>query len=131
MTTSVPIIPRSRPLTAPATTICHARYLARKAIKAQLQAAGFKVSQVKACIINVKADAYLDQHRDELIAQATMTIDSVPGLRKLAEQEVKERAKTIQKTPLQQAANNSTVTTIPRALPAHTAIDRLSNRQST
>ena len=95
MTASVPIVPRSRPLTAPATTICHARYLARKAIKAQLQAAGYKVRHIEARIINAKADAYLDQHRDDLIAQATMTIDSVPGLRKLAEQEVKERRRTV------------------------------------
>jgi hypothetical protein len=111
--------------------MCHARYLARKAIKAQLQAAGYKVSHVDARIINVKADAYLDQYRDALIAQATMTIDSVPGLRKLAEQEAQRRAKAIQKTSLQQRAKSSTVTGIPRALPTHTAIDRLSNRHST
>ena len=131
MTTSVPSIPRSRPMSAPATTMCHARYLARKAVKAQMQSAGLKVSQVKAAIIQVKANAYLDRHRDDLIAQAVMTIDSVPALRKLAEQETKQRTRAIQKTSPQQRAKTPAVTTIPQALPAHTAIDRLSNRQST
>jgi hypothetical protein len=102
MTASVPPIPLRRPATAPATTICHARYLARKAVKAQLQAAGLKVSQVKACTIAQKADAYFDQHRDALIAEATMTIDSVPGLRKIAEQEVRRRRANI-RTSAQQA----------------------------
>jgi hypothetical protein len=87
MTTSVPSIPLRRPITAPATTMCHARYMARKAVKAQLQAAGYKVSHIEARIIAAQANAYLDQHRDELLAQAAMTIDSVPGLRKMAEAE--------------------------------------------
>jgi hypothetical protein len=75
--------------------MCHARYLARKAVKAQLQAAGHKVSHVEARVIAMKANAYLDQHRDELIAEATMTIDSVPELRKLAEQEARRRRRTV------------------------------------
>jgi hypothetical protein len=75
--------------------MCFARHLARKAIKAQLQAAGHKVSHVDARVIAVKANAYLDQHRDELIAQATMTIDGSPELRKLAEKEARQRAKTV------------------------------------
>ena len=95
MTTSVPSIPLRRPITAPATTMCHARYLARKAIKAQLQAAGLKPAHIDARIINAKADAYLDQHRDALVAQATMTIDAVPSLRKLAEQEARRRRRTV------------------------------------
>jgi hypothetical protein len=87
MTASVPSIPRSRPITAPATTLCHARFLARKAVKAQMQAAGYKVSHIEARVINVKAIAYLDQYREALLAEAAMTIDAVPGLRKIAEQE--------------------------------------------
>ena len=71
--------------------MCHARYLARKAVKAQLQAAGFKISHVEARVIHAKANAYLDQYRDELIAEATMTIDSAPGLRELAEAEARRR----------------------------------------
>ena len=77
--TSVPCIPRSRPITAPATTMCHARYLARKAVKQQMQAAGFKISHVEARVIHMKAHAYLDRHRDELVAEATVTIDSGLG----------------------------------------------------
>jgi hypothetical protein len=82
-------------MSAPATTMCHARYLARKAVKAQLQSAGLKVSQVKAAIIHTKANDYLDRHRDELLAQATITIDSVPALRKMAEQEARSRKRTV------------------------------------
>ena len=73
----------------------HVRYLARKAVKAQLQSAGLKVSQVRAAIIHTKANAYLDHHRDELLAQAVMTIDSVPALRKMAEQEAQSRRRTV------------------------------------
>jgi hypothetical protein len=131
MTTSVPIVPLRRPITAPATHMCHARYLARKAVKAQFQAAGWKLSHIDARVINMKANEYLDQHRDDLIAEAAMTIDRVPELRKLAEAEAKRRARAIQKTWLQQQANSSTATRVPRALPTNTAIDRLSNRQST
>jgi hypothetical protein len=72
--------------------MCHARYLARKAVKAQMQAAGYKVSHIEARIINMKADAYLDQHRDALLAEAIETIATVPALRKIAEQEAKRRS---------------------------------------
>ena len=82
-------------------------------------------------MIRAAADAYLDQYWNELLEEATETIDRWPPFRKLAEAEAKQRAKAIQKTSLQQQANSSTVTRIPRALPAHTAIDRLSNRQGT
>jgi hypothetical protein len=131
MTASVPIIPRSRPISAPATTMCFARYLAKRAVKARMQAAGIKTAHIEVKIVTAAADAYLDQHRAELLAEAAMTIDSVPGLRKLAEAEAKRRAKVVQKTSLQQQAKSSTATKVPRALPAHTAIDRLSNRRST
>ena len=56
-----------------------------------MQSAGLKVSQVKACTIAQKANDYLDRHRDELLAQAVMTIDAVPSLRKLAEAEAQQR----------------------------------------
>jgi hypothetical protein len=92
---SVPNIPKSRPITAPATTMCFARYLARRAVKQQMQSAGLKPSHVDARIIHMKANAYLDQYRDDLIAQATMTIDTVPGLRKLAEAETRRRSRTV------------------------------------
>jgi hypothetical protein len=91
MTTSVPIIPLRRPLSAPTATMCHARWIARKAVKAQMQAAGHKVSHIEARIIAAKANAYLDQHRDALLAEAAMAIDSTPSLRKMAEAEAKRR----------------------------------------
>jgi hypothetical protein len=95
MTASVPIVPLRRPITAPATTMCHARHLARKVVKAQMQAAGLKLSHVDARIITAQANAYLDQHRDNLLAEAAMTIDRVPGLRELAEAEAKRRRRTV------------------------------------
>jgi hypothetical protein len=95
MTTSVPIIPRSRPITAPATTMCFARYLAKRVVKQRMQSAGLKTAHIEVRIIAAAADDYLAQHRDDLIAQAAMTIDSVPSLRKLAEQEARKRRRTV------------------------------------
>jgi hypothetical protein len=95
MTASVPSIPLRRPITAPTATMCYARYLARRAIKAQLQAAGHKVSHTDARIIHARADAHLDQHRDALLAEAAMVIDSIPSLRKIAEQEARKRRRTV------------------------------------
>jgi hypothetical protein len=95
MTASVPSIPVRRPITAPATTMCHARYLARKAVKQQMQAEGYKVSHIEPRFIAVRANDYLDRYRDDLIAQATMTIDAVPSLRKIAEQEARKRRRTV------------------------------------
>ena len=60
-----------------------------------MQSAGLKVSQVKACTIAQKANDYLDANRDELLAEAVMTIDSVPSLRKMAEQEAQSRRRTV------------------------------------
>jgi hypothetical protein len=94
MTTSVPSVPLRRPLSAPATTMCHARYLARKAVKARMQAAGWKISHIEMRIITAAANAYLDQHRDDLLAEAAMRIDSVPSLRKMAEAEAKQRRRS-------------------------------------
>jgi hypothetical protein len=82
--------------------------------------------------VRLKTQSELDHdHAAELMQEAEDFIARSPGLREMAEKEVRRRAKAIQKTSLQQQANSSTTTTIPRALPAHTAIDRLSNRQST
>ena len=75
--------------------MCFARYLAKQAVKAQLQAAGMKPAHTDARIIAAKANAYLDRYRDELLAQATMTIDSVPSLRKMAEAEARSRCSNI------------------------------------
>jgi hypothetical protein len=95
MTASVPSIPLRRPLTAPTATMCHARWIAKKVVKAQMKAAGLKVNHVEARIITAQANEYLDAHRDDLLAEAAMAIDSVPGLRELAEAEAKRRRRTV------------------------------------
>jgi hypothetical protein len=134
MATSVPCI---CPVVAsawprPITTLYGiARYVARKAVKAEMKAAGHMTADIELRIITAAADAYLEEHLDELLAEAAERIAAWPDFRKMAEAEAKRRAKAIQKTSAQQQANSSTATRIPRALPAHAAIDRLSNRQST
>jgi hypothetical protein len=75
--------------------MCHARWIAKKVVKAQMKAAGLKVNHVEARIITAQANEYLDAHRDDLLAEAAMAIDSVPGLRELAEAEAKRRRRTV------------------------------------
>ena len=55
-----------------------ARQSARRAIKAQLKAEGLKVSQFTAKDISIRADAWFDAHRAELIAEAEHTIATSP-----------------------------------------------------
>jgi len=55
-----------------------ARQSARRAIKAQLRAEGLKVSQFSAKDISIRADAWFDAHRAELIAEAEHTIATSP-----------------------------------------------------
>jgi hypothetical protein len=55
-----------------------ARQSARRAIKAQLKAEGLKVSQFSAKDISIRADAWFDAHRAELIAEAEHTIATSP-----------------------------------------------------
>ena len=130
MATSVPIVPRPIAIPAPMLMVM-ARYLAKKAIKQRFRSQGRNPVHIASKVIAEATWAYLDDHRAELMQEAEDFIARSPGLREMAEKEVRRRAKAIQKTSLQQQANSSTATTIPRALPAHTAIDRLSNRQST
>src|SRR6516162_11268507 len=55
-----------------------ARQSARRAIKAQLKAEGLKVSQFTAKDISIRADAWFDAHRAELIAEAEQVIATSP-----------------------------------------------------
>ena len=55
-----------------------ARQSARRVIKAQIKAAGLKVSQFTARDISIRADAWFDAHRAELIAEAEHTIATSP-----------------------------------------------------
>jgi hypothetical protein len=90
-------------MTAPATTMCHARFIARRVIKARMKAAGHKLSHIEARIITAQANVYLDQNLDALIAEAAMAIDASPGLRELAEAEAKRRRRSNIRTCAQQA----------------------------
>ena len=51
---------------------------ARKAIKAQLRAEGLKLSQFSAKDISIRAEAWFDVHRQELIAEAEHVIATSP-----------------------------------------------------
>ena len=51
---------------------------ARKAIKAQLRAEGLKLSQFSAKDISIRAEAWFDVHRQELIAEAEQVIATSP-----------------------------------------------------
>ena len=55
-----------------------ARQSARRAIKAQLKAEGLKISQFTAKDISIRADAWFDAHRAELIAEAEQVIATSP-----------------------------------------------------
>jgi hypothetical protein len=55
-----------------------ARQSARRAIKAQLRAEGLKVSQFTGKDISIRADAWFDAHRAELIAEAEQVIATSP-----------------------------------------------------
>lgn len=55
-----------------------ARQSAKRAIKAQLKAEGLKVSQFSAKDISIRADAWFDAHRAELIAEAEQVIATSP-----------------------------------------------------
>lgn len=82
-----PII--ASPWPRPITTLFGVARLA--AVKQQMKAAGIKTSQIERRIVTAQADAYLDQHRDELLDEAAERIASWPGFRKIAEQEAKRR----------------------------------------
>jgi hypothetical protein len=80
MPASVPSIcpviasPRPRPIT---TIIGVARLAAIKIIKQQYRDQGLRPVHIEVAAIRTAANAYLDQHRDELIEQATETVRNV------------------------------------------------------
>jgi hypothetical protein len=82
--TVCPIIasPWPRPIT---TIVGVARLAAMKAIKQRLQAQGLKPVHIKHAVIVTAANDYLDQHWDELLADAAETVRNVPSFRTLAE----------------------------------------------
>jgi hypothetical protein len=94
MPTSVPSI---SPIVAsqwprPITTLFGvARLAAIKAVKQQMKDAGLKPAWIEMKVITAQADAYLAEHRDELLDEAAETIARWPPFRKIAEQEAKRR----------------------------------------
>jgi hypothetical protein len=65
-----------------------ARFLARKAIKAEWQRAGVKVAYVDGKDLNIAAWAYLHEHLEELIGEAKLTLtewESSPRYRSFVE----------------------------------------------
>ena len=74
--------------------MCFVRFLARKAIKRQLQAAGLKVSHIQTRVICEQANKYVSDH-PELIDEAIARIGSNSELRKIAEAEIRRRRRTV------------------------------------
>ena len=70
-----------------------ARHKAKKAVEAELKEAGIRLTTFPYCDLKLRANAYFDAHRAELVEQATHTVMRSPQLRKLHEQEERLRAK--------------------------------------
>jgi hypothetical protein len=62
-----------------------ARQIATERAKAQLAARGVRLPDVRAAEIKRLANGYLDQHGEELLAEANAIIEASPALRKSAE----------------------------------------------
>jgi hypothetical protein len=75
-----------------ATTLTLARYLATKAIKAEMRARGLRPCSIEPAEINRAAAVYLHEH-PELIERAAQRVATVPSLRELAEREARDRAR--------------------------------------
>jgi len=69
------------------------RQRAIKIVKAELAAQGIKLWDVTSAQIQLLAQAYVQSHREEMIRVAIDTVRIADGLRQLAEQEAKRRAK--------------------------------------
>ena len=66
-----------------------------KAVKQRMRDQGLKPVHVKHDVLLIVAEAYLDLHRDELLAEAAEGIAASPDFRKLAEQEARRRRSNI------------------------------------
>jgi hypothetical protein len=64
-----------------------------KAVKADLQARGVRLSYASPRDIRIVADQYLAQHRAEIVAQVMETVRKAPELRTLYEKEQRELRK--------------------------------------
>jgi hypothetical protein len=116
MAASVPLMPRPV-VRLNGTTMVMVRFLAVKAIKRQLQAAGLRANHVEMRLITAQANDYVEQHRETLLIEATELIARVPELRKMSEREDRRR-KLYQITPPKSARPTLAISTACRAAPA-------------
>src|SRR5215472_1195977 len=75
----------------PSVALSLARYRAKKAVEHQLRAKGVRLTTFPCAELNKLAQAYLETHRQELLDQAMAAVQSDPVLRKMAEQEERNR----------------------------------------
>jgi hypothetical protein len=68
------------------------KHYSRKAVIEDYRQAGVRLQWLSRAMIDRAAMAYLEAHRDEMIAKAIETIRRSPKLQKLCEQERRRRA---------------------------------------
>jgi hypothetical protein len=81
------------PIPLPAITpevVTLARWMARKAVKAEWLKAGLRIWDYEASDLTKAAKAYLSEHPD-LVEQAAETVRNDPRLRTLAERQARQR----------------------------------------
>ena len=83
------------------------RNAAREAVKHNIRAEGLRVTDFLPKDISRMAEAFIDNHRDKLLAGALRAIERSPELRRLLEKEQREWAKRIAQA---QATPTPTVT---------------------
>ena len=66
----------------PGQTMTLARYYAKQAVKAEWQRRGLKPHHIVASQLSLAADAYLDQHREELVERACAALTTFAQKRK-------------------------------------------------
>jgi hypothetical protein len=78
-------------MTEQAIILTMANHLARRAIKEEWKRQRIKLSHFDAWVLTQAADAYLADHRIELIEEAAETVRNDPKLRTLAERHERRR----------------------------------------
>jgi len=89
---------------APGCTMTLAKLFSRKAVIADLKAAGIKPSTLSYADVSAQPLAYCEAHREAMIAKALWAISRSPVLRRIAEQERKRRLR--EKGSAQRASTN-------------------------
>ena len=76
---------------APGCTMTLAKLFSRKAVIADLKAAGIKPSTLSYADVSAQALAYCEAHREAMIAKALWAISRSPVLQRLCEQDRRRR----------------------------------------